>query len=190
VTDSEFTDAMEHFPIWIEGKDLQARVDLAAEMMAHLMRIWREQGYSRSLLGPTAGIYEGFWKLKLVPYGNFGARLHHWFLYAILRFLVWKVGDIPGVNDRLMTKWFILRDKEIADELFQRAVYHPNEMIRESCRWMLLSVAGRNPEFGRQLQDLDVTQQMDRWRVIVDNSKSGFCGTAIPDGTGVGYERS
>jgi len=60
-----------------------------------------------------------------------------------------KLGDIPGVNDGLMGRWFWTHDPKYLEELIERA--HRNDMVGETCRWMLGSVSERHPKIKERL---------------------------------------
>lgn len=63
-----------------------------------------------------------------------------------------KIGDIPGVNDGLMMRWFWTHDQKHVDELAERA--KRPDMVGETCRWMLGSVSERHPLLKSQLSSV------------------------------------
>jgi hypothetical protein len=97
---------------------------------------------TRSLLYPTIAIMECY----LADRGIGGKRiarasilLAHW----LLRRKAASLGDIPGINDWLMIRWFWTHDPSYLEQLIVRS--HRNDMVGESCRWMLNSVRLRHP---------------------------------------------
>lgn len=62
-----------------------------------------------------------------------------------------KLGDIPGVNDGLMVRWYWTHDAKYVDELLERLKL-PN-MIGDTCRWMLGSVSSRDAVLFNQLRE-------------------------------------
>ena len=70
-----------------------------------------------------------------------------------------KHGDIPGVNDGLMVRWFWTHDPRYVKDLVKRCSL-VNE-IGESCRWMLESVRQRDSALDHALDSLGYFREYD-----------------------------
>jgi hypothetical protein len=80
-----------------------------------------------------------------------------WHGRIICRFGLWclhrqakRYGDIPGVNDGLMVKWFWTHDMKYVAQMYERALR--SDIVGETCRWMLGSVSQSHPLLAQQLE--------------------------------------
>lgn len=123
---------------------------MAGKLLAYAFRNMAKKKCEISSIYPLLGMIEGF-----NAEGTLLAQ-HGWFLnflvarvYDYLAKQLAEFGERPGDNDRIMVRWLITRQPELAWQLFARA--HRHDDIGWTCRWMLGSMRQRIPQLDWQL---------------------------------------
>ena len=142
MTDNEAMQLIENWPAQM-CKPVDEQKKLAKDIVKHLSRSIVVSGFNIARMYPAIGAVEAFIHLGLLSGDlNVGNMLMNKAKKGL--------GDIPGRNDFLMVKWFILRDPELAKEMLARTK-HPDPAISATCAWMLASVSERHPDLAQQM---------------------------------------